>query len=67
MKRLLLLPVLALMLFASCSSEIEDNSPAMQAVVNDSLFFKAVDVRAFYNDQGNLIIRGANDVEVLTF
>jgi len=67
MKRLLLLPVLALTLFASCSSEIEDNSPAMQAVVNDSLFFKAVDVRAFYNDQGNLIIRGANDVEVLTF
>jgi len=52
---------------ASCSQEIEDNTPALQAVKNDSLLFKAIDSRAFYNDQGNLIIQGTTDIEKLSF
>lgn len=54
------------MLLASCSSEIEDNTPAMQARLNDSLFFKATDVRAFYTDTGDLIVRGTTDAETLS-
>ncbi|RMB58502.1 hypothetical protein EAX61_09350 [Dokdonia sinensis] len=54
------------MLLASCSSEIEDNTPAMQARVNDSLFFKATDVRALFTDDGDLLIRGITDLETLT-
>ena len=64
MKRILLLPLLAL-LVASCSQEIEDNSPALQAVVNDSILYKSIDARAFFNDQGDLVINGTTDVEKL--
>lgn len=62
MKQLLLLPIVAL-LFASCSQDIEDNTPALQAVVNDSLFYKAIDARAFYTDEGALLIQGSTDIE----
>ncbi|WP_299676560.1 DUF6252 family protein [uncultured Dokdonia sp.] len=63
MKRLL--PILLLSLFAfSCSNEIQDNSPAFQAV-KDSILFRSADSRAVFNDNGSLLIQGNSDVETL--
>lgn len=64
MKQLLLLPIVALLL-ASCSQDIATNTPGFQAKQNDTLLFRAIDSRAFYNDQGNLIIEGSTDVETM--
>ncbi|MFT5751370.1 MAG: hypothetical protein ACI828_000551 [Flavobacteriales bacterium] len=66
MKQLLLLPIVAL-LFASCSQDIDTNTPGFQAKQNDTLLFRAIDARAFYNDQGNLIINGSTDIETMSF
>lgn len=63
MKRLL--PILLLSLFAlSCSNEIQDNSPALQAV-NDSILFRSADSRAVFNDNGSLLIQGNSSTETL--
>lgn len=62
MKRLLLLPIVVL-LFASCSQDIQDNTPALQAMVNDSILYRAIDARASYTDDGSLLITGTTDVE----
>lgn len=64
MKQLLLLPIVALIL-ASCSQDIQVNTPALQAVVNDSLFYKAIDARASFNDDGSLLIQASTDIENL--
>lgn len=66
MKRLLLLPIVAL-LFASCSQDIATNTPGFQAKQNDTLLFRAIDARASYNSQGRLIISGSTDVETMNF
>lgn len=65
MKQLLLLPIVALLL-ASCSQDIATNTPGFQAVVNDSLFYKAIDARASFNDDGSLLIQTSTDVENLS-
>ncbi len=61
-------PLLALIFFAllicSCSNEIEDNSPALQAVI-DSTLFRAADSRAVFNDNGSLLIQGNSDAATL--
>jgi len=63
MKRLL--PILFLFLFAlSCSDDIQDNTPALQAV-KDSVLFRSLDSKAFFNDNGSLLIQGSSDTESL--
>lgn len=61
-------PLLALIFFSllvcSCSNEIEDNSPALQGVV-DSVLFRAADSRALFNDNGSLLIQGNSDAQTL--
>ncbi|MFC4635482.1 DUF6252 family protein [Dokdonia ponticola] len=63
MKPLFALTFLAL-LICSCSSEIEDNSPALQGVV-DSTLFRSADSRALFNDNGSLLIQGNSDAQTL--
>ncbi|MFT5891975.1 MAG: hypothetical protein ACI9Y7_002082 [Dokdonia sp.] len=64
MKRLLTLIFLTA-LICSCSSEIQDNSPALQGVV-DSLLFRSADSRAVFNDNGSLVIQGNSDAQTLS-
>lgn len=63
MKRLL--PILLLSLFVfSCSNDIQDNSPALQAVV-DSTLVRSADSRAVFNDDGSLLIQGNTDSQTI--
>lgn len=64
MKRIVLLLFTAVIAFSSCEN-IEDNSPAMQGMV-DSVFFKALDVRAQQNEDGSYLLQGINQEEILT-
>lgn len=63
MKPLLALSFLTL-LICSCSNEIQDNSPALQGVV-DSVLFRSADSRAVFNDNGSLLIQGNSDAQTL--
>ena len=64
MKPLLAL-ILITVLISSCSSEIQDNSPALQGVV-DSVLFRSADSRAIFNDNGSLVIQGNSDAQTLS-
>jgi len=62
--RTFMLFLLAAFALISCE-DIQDNSPAMQVVLNDQLF-KAIDARAEIMQDGTLVIQGLTDVEGLT-
>ncbi|NND64139.1 MAG: hypothetical protein HKN48_13185 [Flavobacteriaceae bacterium] len=64
MKRIVLVLFTAIIAFSSCEN-IEDNSPAMQGMI-DSLFFKANEVRAVKNEDGSYTLQGVNQDEILT-
>jgi len=64
MKRMILLLFVAIIAFSSCE-DIEDNSPAMQGVI-DSVFFKASDVLGQMNEDGSFTMQGITQNEKLT-
>lgn len=67
MKRFLPILLMALLAF-SCSNDIQDNSPALQAVLSvdsTSVLYRSVDSRAVFNDNGSLLIQGNSDVQTL--
>ncbi len=64
MKRIVLALFVAVIAFSSCEN-LEDNSPAMQGMI-DSLFFKANEVLAVKNEDGSYTMQGINQNEVLT-
>ncbi|WP_299211301.1 DUF6252 family protein [uncultured Dokdonia sp.] len=51
-------------LICSCSSDIQDNSPALQGVV-DSILFRSADSRAIFTDDGGLLVQGNSDAQTL--
>lgn len=61
MKRLLLLPLVAL-LVASCSQDIQTNSPAFQGV-KDSILFRGFNNSATINPNGSIAVQGATTTE----
>lgn len=64
MKRIILLLFATIIAFSSCEN-IEDNSPALQGMV-DSVFFKAIDVRGQRNEDNSITLQGINQDEKLT-
>ncbi len=52
--------------FTSCSTEIQDNSPALQGV-RDSVLFRTSASRVLNASTGGLIIRGERNTEALNF
>ena len=67
MKRFLPILLMALLAF-SCSNDIQDNSPALQAVLSvdsTSVLFRSADSRAVFNDNGSLLIQGNSDIQTL--
>ncbi|WP_299763909.1 DUF6252 family protein [uncultured Dokdonia sp.] len=63
MKRLFPILLLSLFIF-SCSNDIQDNSPALQAVV-DTVLVRSADSRAVFNDDGSLLIQGNTDSQTI--
>ncbi|TDI81278.1 MAG: hypothetical protein E2O83_01245 [Bacteroidetes bacterium] len=64
MKRIFLLLFAAILAFSSCEN-LEDNSPALQGVI-DSTFYRANDVRGQQNDDGSFTLQGINQDQQLT-
>ncbi len=65
MKRVLFALFVMSLLFTSCTEDIENNSPAIQAQI-DSLFFKAIDIRGQVNDNGSISLKGSDQDRELT-